>query len=152
MKRYNIAIILSQIYGAISITFTQPNPSSSRRRVHATSPSHSTRSQTELFYLKDETTMPLALVPAQFILGVQTKEVTKNDLSRLREGIHEKISYDAIQNLIDVSRPYYNIKDEHLVKDLMTGSTLGFAATVTPEMPLSYESGIITGTRLSLGP
>ena len=31
-----------------------------------------------------------------------------------------------------------------MIRDLSTGSTIGFAATVTPEMPLSYESGTIT--------
>jgi hypothetical protein len=134
MNFYNTAIILIQIYGATSFAFTQPK-TSSRRRV-----AHSTRSQTELFYLKDETTMPVAFAPDQSVMGLQTD----NGLSRLRDGVHEKVSYDDIQNLIDVSRPYYNLKDEHLVKDLMTGSTLGFAATVTPEMPLSYESGTMT--------
>jgi hypothetical protein len=84
--------------------------------------------------------MPVVFAPDQFIVAAEAKI----GVSRLQEEIHEKISYDDIQNLIDVSRPYYNLKDEHLVKDFTTGDTLGFAATVIPKMPLSYESGTMT--------
>merc|ERR1712238_601389 len=61
-----------------------------------------------------------------------------------QKGAIKKISYDTIQDLIDVSRPYYNLKDETVVTNRNTGAFQGFSATVTPEMPLSYESGTMT--------
>ena len=61
-----------------------------------------------------------------------------------QNGVIVKVSYDTIQDLIDVSRPYYNLKDEAVVTNQNTGAFQGFSATVTPEMPLSYESGTMT--------
>jgi hypothetical protein len=55
-----------------------------------------------------------------------------------QKGDLEKISYEAIQDLIDASRPYYNLKDETIITDSTTGAFNGLAAT---EMSLSYESG-----------
>ena len=77
----------------------------------------------------DETTIPIPFVA--------TNDEKKDDadhlsLMTMRQGISEKISYDAIQDLIHVSKPYYSLKD---------GVAAVTATTVTPEMPLLYESG-----------
>ena len=122
-------------------TVTQPGTTANRRgdRVHhPVGALESSRLPTELVYLREEAiTMPVtALAPEQ--QSVVDRDTTNhNDLLRLKEGIRENISYDAIQKLIDVSRPYYNLQNEQLVKDAATGITTGFAATVAPEMPLS---------------
>ena len=130
MKVYNIAIILSQVYGVTSFAFTQAN--NARRGI---APSHS-KSGRQLL-------SPVAFSEDLSKAGVGTNEKTYHPLIR-QQGVSEKISYDAIQDLIDVSKPYYNLKDETIIADSTTGEFNGFAATVTPEMPLSYESGTMT--------
>ena len=65
-----------------------------------------------------------------------------------QQGVSEKISYDAIQDLIDVSKPYDNLKDETIITISTTEEFNGFSATVTPEMPLSYESGTMTAAEV----
>jgi hypothetical protein len=131
-------------------TVTQPSTTAKRQggRVHhPVGPSHSSRPPTELIYLKEETiTTPVTALASEQQSVVDRATPNHNDLLRLKEGIRENISYDAIQKLVDVSRPYYNLQNEQLVKDATTGMTTGFAATVTPEMPLSYESGTMTAS------
>jgi len=102
-------------------------------------PFHSTK----LFYLKDEVTTPVALLNKDILATTSVAKKTDHPLIS-QKGAIEKISYDAIQDLIDVSRPYYNLKDEAVVTNQNTGAFQGFSATVTPEMPLSYESGTMT--------
>merc|ERR1712238_221724 len=102
-----------------------------------TTPFHSTK----LFYLKDEVTTPVILNKDM----LSTSAVKKIDHPlTTQKGVIENISYDAIQDLIDVSRPYHNLKNEAVVTNQNTGAFQGFSATVTPEMPLSYESGTMT--------
>jgi hypothetical protein len=62
-----------------------------------------------------------------------TTKVAKNidhPLTTPQKGNLEYISYDAIQDLIDVSRPYYDLKDETIITDSTTGAFNGFAATM----------------------
>ena len=51
----------------------------------------------------------------------------------------EELTYDALQSVIDVSRPYYALENEGAIK--VGDETIGFVAEVNPEMPISYEAG-----------
>merc|ERR1712238_144327 len=96
---------------------------------------------TQLFYLKDEVTTPVTL--NKDMLATSTVKKIDHPLTTQKR-LLDKISYETIQDLIDVSRPYYNLKDETVVTNQNTGAFQGFSAIVTPEMPLSYESGTMT--------
>jgi len=112
-------------------------------------PFHS-KTGTQLFYLnKDEATTPVAFSQDLLKGGVGTNERTDSRPLITQQRVFEKISYDAIQDLMDVvSKPYYNcLKDETtIITDSTAGEFNGFSAvTVTaPEMPLSYQSGTMT--------
>jgi len=126
MKFYNIAIILCQFYEATSFTLTPT-------RAHK-----SIAPSTQLFYLKEETST------TKIQVGITNNGKTTNHPLVTQQQIPERISYDKIQDLIDVSRPYYNLKEEAIINNPTTGALKGFSASVTPEMPLSYESGTMT--------
>ena len=116
-----IAILLTSVtYGAAAFTILPVNNG-------RTTPFHST----QLFYLKDEVTTPVAL--NKDMLATPSVKKIDHPLTT-QNGVIEKISYDTIQDLIDVSRPYYNLKDETVVTNRNTGAFQGFSATVTPEM------------------
>lgn len=51
----------------------------------------------------------------------------------------EELSYNAIQNIIDVSRPYYALENESIIK--VDGIPIGFAAEVSQEMPFHIQEG-----------
>jgi hypothetical protein len=53
----------------------------------------------------------------------------------------KQLTYESIQDIIDVSRPYYKLQNEANIADPLTGESLAFISTVIPEMPLSYENG-----------
>jgi hypothetical protein len=131
----NIAILFINAYGANAFTLS---PTNNVRGITYTK----SATGTQLFYLKDETTVPTIALNNDIIPTNVAKKI-EHPLTT-QKGNMENISYDAIQDLIDVSRPYYNLKDETIITDLTTGTFNGFAATVTPEMPLSYESGYMT--------
>ena len=65
----------------------------------------------------------------------EIKELIKDGLSITKEDM----SYEAIQNIIDVSRPYYALTNECEVK--VDGKSIGFVAEVDQEMPFPYEGG-----------
>merc|ERR1712238_457739 len=132
MKFSNIISILLTSVTCGTTAFTISTINNSR-----TIPSHLTK----LFYLKDEVTTPVALNKDMLATSVVKK--IDHPLT-IQNGVIEEISYDTIQDLIDVSRPYYNLKNEAVVTNQDTGAFQGFSATVTPEMPLSYESGTMT--------
>ena len=125
MKFSNIISILLTSVTCGTTAFTISTINNSR-----TIPSHSTK----LFYLKDEVTTPVAL--NKDMLATSSVKKIHHPLTT-QKGAIEKISYDAIQDLIDVSRPYYNLKDEVVATNQDTGAFQRFSATVTPEMPLS---------------
>jgi hypothetical protein len=133
MKFLNIAIVFINAYGATAFAFS---PSNNARGITYTK----STTGTQLFYLKDDATIPVAL--NNDAIPTLAKKID-HPLTAQR-GDLEKISYDTIQDLIDVSRPYYNLKDETIITDSITGAFSGFSATMTPEMPLSYESGTMT--------
>ena len=138
MKFSNIAILLCSSYGTTAFSFSPTN--NAKTLFSSFSTKTKTTSGTQLFYVRDETITPAGL--KKEILPSSTKN-TDHPLNK-QKGNTDKISYDAIQDLIDVSRPYYNLKDEAIISDSTTGAFNGFVATVTPEMPLSYESGTMT--------
>lgn len=51
----------------------------------------------------------------------------------------EELSYDDIQTIIDVSRPYHALENEGAVK--IGDKTIGFVADFSQEMPFPYEDG-----------
>ena len=57
------------------------------------------------------------------------------------ETVMAPLAYAQIQQIIDVSRPYYNLRDEHLVYSSKTGVPAGFVCQVKAEMPLGREAG-----------
>merc|ERR1712238_323408 len=134
MKFSNIISILLTSITCGTTAFTISTINNSR-----TIPSHLTK----LFYLKDEVTTPVTL--NKDMLATSTVKKIDHPLTTQKR-LLDKISYETIQDLIDVSRPYYNLKDETVVINQNTGAFQGFSATVTPEMPLSYESGTMTAT------
>jgi hypothetical protein len=136
MKFSTTVILFINAYGATVFAFS-PTNNNARGITYTKS-----TTGTQLFYIKDET----LIAPVALINDIIPTNVAKNIGHTLttQKGNLEKISYDTIQDLIDVSRPYYNLKDETIITDSTTGAFNGFAATVTPEMPLSYESGTMT--------
>ena len=54
----------------------------------------------------------------------------------------EEISYEEIQGMIDVSRPYYALANEGRVTNWLN-ETIGFVAEISPEMPATYEADSI---------
>lgn len=67
--------------------------------------------------------------------AMEIEELIKDGLSITKEDM----SYEAIQNIIDVSRPYYALTNECEVK--VDGKSIGFVAEVNQEMPFPYEGG-----------
>ena len=55
--------------------------------------------------------------------------------------ITKPLTYDSIQDAIDVSRPYYKLENEANVLHPLTQESLAFICTINPEMPHSFESG-----------
>jgi len=60
----------------------------------------------------------------------------------------QKLDYSEIQNIIDVSRPYYKLENEFQVdipatatNGLTSAMPLGFSCTVDPEMSIGREAG-----------
>lgn len=53
----------------------------------------------------------------------------------------DDISYEEIQRIIDVSKPYYALENEGRV--IHNDKTIGFVAEINPEMPHRYEGGSI---------
>ncbi len=55
------------------------------------------------------------------------------------------LDYDhMIKNKIDVSRPYYALQNEHVLKDKKTNEVKGVICDVIPEMPHGREGGVLT--------
>ncbi|GFH58072.1 hypothetical protein CTEN210_14548 [Chaetoceros tenuissimus] len=86
--------------------------------------------------------------PHPFVLSNGTlQRVVNNDTTMKMEKLikgasstkKDELSYDAIQNIIDVSRPYYALENESVIK--VDGKPIGFAAEVSQEMPFHIEEG-----------
>lgn len=83
--------------------------------------------------------------------GARRRVITSDDVMQVEkyflkakesEGLSpmkEELSYDDIQTVIDVSRPYYALENEGAVK--IGDETIGFVADVSQEMPFPHEDG-----------
>ncbi len=111
-----------------------------------------------------------SIATSPLFTGGESNFIPKQSTILMPERTHHRIDYDEIQNIIDVSRPYYKLDNEILVADTtqqvvaspankqiiqqeepssssvtstITDAVMpvGFCCTVDPEMPIGREQG-----------